>query len=417
MKYFSSRDPNYVVDAEQAIVGNLCPRGGLFMPQELPNLSFQGDSKRREIADFGFEIAKIFFGDSFGSDDLKAACERAFNFPAPIVSLSRELHVLELTHGPSLAFKDFGARFMAECLALVAKKRSQRFTVLTATSGDTGAAVAAALQGKEGVEVVILYPHGRISNFQESQMTKWRGNVKTVAVKGSFDDCQRLVKAAFSDSALARKAKLVSANSINISRLLAQTTYYLSALQHFAYSPETRFVVPSGNLGNLTAGIFAARMLQLPLEFVAGLNRNRTFAEYLSTGKYDGRPSVPTPSNAMDVGAPSNFERLELLFNQNVSEMRRQIQAEVVSDEETIEEIQSVYRRYSYVACPHTAVGLRAAERSQTHGLTIVLATAHPSKFSDVLDAAGVPVPDVSFERVPPTIAIEPHLEHLVPIF
>lgn len=389
MKFYSSRNRNYTVSADDAIVGNLCPDGGLFLPESIPVDDSLRNQPNLTLAEIGLKVAKTFLSESFSQQQLESICFSAFNFPVELIELDKSLCVLDLTKGPSLAFKDFGARFMAECLASIAAMRSQKYSVLTATSGDTGAAVAAALQGKSEISVTILYPKGRISPYQEGQMTKWGGNVKAIAVNGSFDDCQRLVKEAFADKELSQRLNLVSANSINISRLLAQMVYYLYAMRELEFRENLTFVVPSGNLGNITAGVFAARYCEYRCKFVAAHNRNVTFPEFLESGKFNPRDSLVSVSNAMDVGAPSNFERLKTFFNSDLGQMQAMIKGATVDDQETLEEMRRDWQEYSYLACPHTAVGLKAARAIE--GFKVVLVTAAPAKFSEVLVKAGVP--------------------------
>ena len=416
MKFYSSRDPQYFVSAEEAIVGNLCPKGGLYLPQTIPlNTIFKGGADFT-LSEIGFEISKTFLHESFSKGQLEIICSNAFNFPAPLIPLTKSLSILDLTKGPSLAFKDFGARFMAECLAQIAVKRSQHFSVLTATSGDTGAAVAAALQGKPGINVTILYPKGRISPFQEGQMTKWGGNIKAVAVNGSFDDCQRLVKEAFSNPEISKSKNLVSANSINISRLLAQMVYYIHAAKKLEFREDIVFVVPSGNLGNLTAGIFASKYTGLDCKFVAAHNSNRTFPDYIASGQFKARESLLSVSNAMDVGAPSNFERLQGFFNSNLEDMKSIISAVSVSDEDTLKEMKEAWNQYSYLACPHTAVGLKAAR--DVTGYKVVLATAAPKKFSEIVLKAELKLEDAApDEKVKaPSCIIDSKFEELLSI-
>lgn len=417
MRFYSTRNHANFVSAEQAIIANLCPKGGLYMPESIPeNLKLREEHQVFSLAEIGFEVAKSFLSDSFTSEELETAARNAFNFEAPLHVLTERLSVLELTHGPSLAFKDFGARFMAECLSLIAQRRDTQYHVLTATSGDTGAAVAAALCAKPGINVTILFPYNRISPFQAGQMTKWGGNIKTIAVNGTFDDCQRMVKQAFTNQDLSSKMNLVSANSINISRLLAQMVYYIKTIKDLNFRKDLTFVVPSGNLGNLTAGVFAAKYMNSDCSFIAAHNNNISFPEYLESGSYKARESLVSYSNAMDVGAPSNFERLETLFKSNPDEVQNKISAKVVSDQETLDQIKSTYKDFGYLICPHTAVGLRAATYSDAYN--IVLATAHPKKFSEVLIKANVPLLDIDSEEkvAPATVTIGANFAELLEV-
>jgi threonine synthase len=314
----------------------------------------------------------------------------ALDFPVPLVPLGDARFVLELFHGPTLAFKDVGARTMARWLAAIAPSGEARpLTVLVATSGDTGGAVAQAFHRVPGTRVVVLYPHGRVSRVQEVQFTTLGDNVSAVAVEGTFDDCQRLVKAAFADRALGDAHRLTSANSINIGRLLPQMAYYAWAvLQLPAGGPPPTVVVPSGNLGNLTAGVMAARR-GVPIgHFVSATTINDPFPRYLSTGTFTPQDAVPTLASAMDVGHPSNLERLTWLYGGDLTRMRHAITGVVVTDDEVRATIRLVHAEHGYVADPHTAVGWLGAERAgPAHGApTIVLGTAHPAKFPEVVE-------------------------------
>jgi threonine synthase len=312
------------------------------------------------------------------------------------------VHVLELFHGPSLAFKDVGARFMARAMATLSADETPR-TVLVATSGDTGGAVAAAFHGVEPFRVVALFPRGGISERQRRQMTTLGDNVVAVAVDGTFDDCQRLAKGAFADTELRARCGLTSANSINIGRLVPQAFYYLHAARLLGWKGDpATFVVPSGNLGNLCAGLLARQAGMPTRGFVAATNRNRVFPDYLASGTFTPAPSEPTVSNAMDVGDPSNLERIRWLFHDDVGALRRVVSGVWVSDADTRACIARVARRTGYVLDPHAAVGWRAMELSRdgTEGPFVVLATAHPCKFPEVVEqATGVPV------EIPPTLA------------
>jgi threonine synthase len=313
------------------------------------------------------------------------------------VEIEPGLHVLELFHGPTHAFKDVGARFMARLMAELDPGGGTR-TVLVATSGDTGSAVAHAFYGLDGYRVVVLFPKGGVSARQRRQMTTLGGNVRALAVRGTFDDCQRLAKEAFRSPALRGRHRLTSANSINIGRLLPQSFYYVHAATLLGWdSRPARFVVPSGNLGNLCAGLLAHRAGMPSRAFVAALNANRSFADFLETGRFHPRPSVPTHSSAMDVGDPSNLERIRWLYGDDLAALGRDVSAVTVSDDETKACIAETYRRTGYVLDPHSAVGVRAhfrAPAASSEERTVVLSTAHPAKFPDVVeDAIGRAVP------------------------
>ncbi len=326
----------------------------------------------------------------------------AINFPVKLVSLSPALHVLELFHGPTLAFKDFGARFMARLMGYFVRGETRPLTVLVATSGDTGSAVAHGFLGVSGIRVVILYPSKRISEAQEKQFTTLGENITALEVSGTFDDCQRLVKQAFSDAELNKRAFLTSANSINVGRLLPQMFYHVAAYRQLPVASIPLIVsVPSGNFGNLTAGIFAKRIGLPVARFVASTNANDVVPEYLRTGEFHPRPAKPTYSNAMDVGSPNNFPRLLDLCRNRLEYVQREIWGHGATDEETLSAMKSVHERFGYIADPHTAVGVlgweayRREHAEPAQGL--VLATAHPAKFADVVTRAigtAPPLPD-----------------------
>jgi threonine synthase len=328
-------------------------------------------------------------GDEFDRAALDALVRDAFDFPAPTVPLSRGISVLELFHGPTMAFKDFGARFLARAFGHLLAERGDYATILVATSGDTGSAVAQGFFGVRGVQVVVLYPAGKVSRFQEAQMATLGGNVRALRVPGTFDDCQRLVKRAFLDRELAA-LHLSSANSINIGRLLPQAVYYVASWLDAGGADvgEVVFVVPSGNLGNLTAGVIAQR-LGLPVgRFVAAANANDVLPRFLETGAYAAQAAVPTISNAMDVGDPSNFPRLTQLHAEALAALRANLAGISVSEAETRSTIRRVHREHAYLLDPHAAVGMAAALRTRDAGEQrpiITLATAHPSKFGEVI--------------------------------
>jgi threonine synthase len=323
--------------------------------------------------------------------------ERAINFPAPVVPVEDGVGSLELFHGPSLAFKDFGARFMAETMSYFNRNEDRELTILVATSGDTGGAVAAGFFKTPGIRVIILYPSGKVSPLQEKQLTTLGENVTALEIDGTFDDCQALVKKAFLDPQLSTHLRLSSANSINISRLIPQSFYYFEAYKQVAvHQQPVVFAVPSGNFGNLTAGLLAQRMGLPVAHFIAATNRNDVVPEYLHTGQYQPRPSVRTLSNAMDVGAPSNFARMLDLFGSTWNTMKTAIIGYAYNDEQTAEALKSVYQRTGYLFDPHGAVGylaLQEYQRSHPDTYGVVLETAHPAKFlEDVEQILGEPV-------------------------
>ena len=361
------------------------------MPESIPALSkeFLADLKNQTPFSIGYEVSKALLGDDIPHDVLKKICSEAFNFPVPVVSLNNNTYVAELFHGPTLAFKDFGARFMARVMAYLNRNNSTPLTILVATSGDTGGAVADGFYGVEGIEVYILYPSGGVSDLQEKQLTTYGKNIHAIEVKGTFDDCQRLVKTAFLDADLAKHYRLSSANSINIARLIPQTVYYFDAFRQVNSNEPVVFVVPSGNFGNLTAGLIARRM-GLPIHhFVAATNINDVVPEYLEKGDYFPRPSSATISNAMDVGNPSNFGRMMDLFSNSWADIKHSISGYGFTDEDTKEVMVDVYKKSSYILDPHGAVGIAGwRDYSSEHpGETgIILETAHPAKFLDVVE-------------------------------
>ncbi len=385
-----------------ALLRGLAPDGGLYLPVALPTLppgapaSWQG----LPVADIASRVLGHLVGDELHRDAFDALVRDAFDFPSPTVPLGDGLAVLELFHGPTLAFKDFGARFLARAFGHVLAARGERATILVATSGDTGSAVALGFHGVPRVRVVVLYPAGKVSRFQEAQMATLGGNVTAVRVPGAFDDCQRLVKRAFLDPSLA-DLKLSSANSINIGRLLPQAVYYFAGWLA-AGGPEAGevvFSVPSGNLGNLTAGVIAQR-IGLPVgRFVTACNVNDVLPEYLRTGAYRARPARPTLSNAMDVGDPSNFARLAALHGGTLDAMRANLWGVSVGEEETRQAIRKTYEAGGYVIDPHGAVALAGAQRFRRETgerrTIVALATAHPAKFGDVIREELGFVPDL----------------------
>jgi threonine synthase len=396
------------VDLRTAIRMGVAADGGLFLPSRIDPLSPEQLAALvgRSLPDIATLVAPALFGGEGIQDVVAGASRAALNFPAPLVRLSEHTLVLELFHGPTLAFKDVGARFLAQLLGAT-RTPGEHITVLTATSGDTGGAVANAFHGMRDTRVVILYPWGRVSELQERQFTTLGGNVEAGAVDGTFDDCQRLVKTAFADGELRSRHGLTSANSINPGRLLPQVFYYLYAWAQLPSGVGEMLVsVPSGNFGNLTAGLIA-RQLGLPVRhFVAATNVNDVVPEYLRTGRLRPRPSVQTVSSAMDVGDPSNLERMLALYGGSLDRLRRDVSTRAFTDDETIDCIASTERRYGYLLDPHSAVGMLGLEAERAAGSTgtgITLATAHPAKFPDVVERAigrSVPLPQQLAQRV-----------------
>jgi threonine synthase len=362
------------------------------MPETIPSLSkrFLENMQDQSFQDIAFGVVRCFFGDDVPDDDLRAIVYSTINFDAPLVPLSESIHVLELFHGPTLAFKDFGARFMAQLMSYFVRDSARELVILVATSGDTGSAVASGFLNVPHIQVVILYPSGKVSPLQEKQLTTMGGNIVALEVQGVFDDCQRLVKQAFVDPELAAHLQLTSANSINIARLIPQAMYYVYAVAQLKNRERPLAIsVPSGNFGNLTAGLMAKRM-GLPVQkFIAATNRNDVFGEYVRTGTFTPRPSTPTISNAMDVGNPSNFARMLELYDHNVEKMREDIFHASFSDDETRIAITEVFEKYHYILDPHGAVGylgLSAFLKDRPEYQGIFLETAHPAKFPEIVE-------------------------------
>ncbi len=392
MKYYSTNNPQLTVDLETAVRQGLPADKGLYMPQTIPRLpaGFFSRLPGMTLPQIGYAVLRPYMQAAVPDNDLRLICEEAFTFPAPLSKLARGLYSLELYHGPTLAFKDFGARFMARLLGYFNAHTQHQNTVLVATSGDTGSAVAHGFYAVENVNVVILYPQGKVSDLQERQMTTLGKNIHTLAVAGSFDDCQRLVKTAFVDEELATALGLTSANSINIARLLPQMLYYFYAYGQVEDKQKpVVFSVPSGNYGNLTAGVLARRMGLPAAHFIAAANANAIVPDYLATGEFKPRPSVETISNAMDVGNPSNFVRLQALFGHSVAEFRACVSGYSYSDDQTRETIAQAQQKYNYVLDPHGAIGYRAlqAYKQGTDVTGVFLETAHPVKFRQEVEA------------------------------
>lgn len=402
-RFYSTRSATEFVDVKEAVLRSLPADNGLYMPEHITPLpqSFWEGWRERSFIDNSVAVAQQVFGESVPAEVMADLVAEVVAFEAPVVTVREKEHVLELFHGPTLAFKDFGARFMARLMRYLTRDDEGLLTVLVATSGDTGGAVADAFHGVEGTQVIILYPKGKVSLLQEKQLTTLGGNVRALEVDGTFDDCQALVKGAFLDRELSKKLNLTSANSINISRLVPQAFYYFEAAKQLPEGIEPVFVVPSGNFGNLTAGLLA-RALGLPVKhFVAATNANDVVPSYLTSGRYEPRASVATISNAMDVGAPSNFQRMEELFGKQWERMKDDIEGYAFSDEETRATIKRIKAETGYTLEPHGAVGWLAAEKwraSHPEDETIVLETAHPAKFLDTMEEelgeGVVPIPE-----------------------
>jgi len=392
MKFYSTNHQVEPVSFEDAIFEGLPSDNGLFMPEKIPSLpaSFFESLSSLSLPEIGFEVLKHYVDGEIPNDDLKIIVADTLSFDIPLAKIKKGVYALELFHGPTLAFKDVGARFLARCLSYFTKQNNKEFTVLVATSGDTGSAVANGFFNVPGVEVVILYPKGKVSGFQEQQMTTLGGNITALEVDGTFDDCQDLVKQAFLDEELRRNLNLTSANSINIARLLPQSIYYFYGWSRLTKEEQKDviFSIPSGNYGNLSAGLIAQKMGLAVKQFLACSNVNDTVPMYLWNAKFEPKPSVATISNAMDVGNPSNFVRMLDLFDGSHLKMIQMITGYAYTDVSTRDTIQKTFGLNGYTLDPHGAVGylgLMDFYRSNS-GTGIVLETAHPIKFKNTVE-------------------------------
>ncbi|POY39139.1 threonine synthase [Solitalea longa] len=392
MNYFSLNHNAPKVKFSEAVVKGLAPDKGLYFPESIAPLSKEliDNIERYSKEEIAFQAIKQFVGDEINEVELKRIVAETVNFDFPLVEVEPNVYSLELFHGPTLAFKDVGARFMARCLGAFSKFDEKKVTVLVATSGDTGGAVADGFLGVDGVEVVILYPSGKVSDIQEKQLTTLGKNIKAVEVKGTFDDCQRMVKTAFLDEDLNNTLNLTSANSINVARWLPQMFYYFFAYQQLKDKTKNLIIsVPSGNFGNICAGMMAKR-LGLPIDlFVASTNANKVVTEYLNSGNYEPRPSVQTISNAMDVGEPSNFIRIEELHQKSFNTLKTALLSFSYSDEQTRMAMKDVKKHTGYILDPHGAVGylgLKDALKNVENAQGVFLETAHPCKFINVVE-------------------------------
>lgn len=387
MKYYSTNLNSEKVSFESALFKGLAPDGGLYMPEFIPKFGMDFFNSNWDYPQLATELIHPFVEGEIAHSSLEKICESAFNFPIPIVKINDQIQILELFHGPTFAFKDFAARFMARTMQYFMQNQNIEKTVLVATSGDTGSAVANGFYKVDGINVVILYPSERVSKIQEQQLTTLGENIKAIEVEGSFDDCQKMVKTAFSDNEIQDKKQLSSANSINISRLLPQSIYYTWAWICAGRPENLLFSVPSGNFGNITGGLIAKKM-GLPItKFIASVNANDVFPNYLKSGKYDPKPSLQTLSNAMDVGNPSNFARIHNLYDEDKNKIEEDILSLSVDNKSTVEEIISIKNNFNYLPDPHTAVGIHGLKQILQEDQTgIVLSTAHPGKFADIIE-------------------------------
>ncbi|HKZ37156.1 MAG TPA: threonine synthase [Chryseolinea sp.] len=393
MKFYSTNNVNHKVDLKQAVTKGLAPDNGLYMPEQIPVLSkeFFDSLEKKSFREIAFEVAYNLLGDDIPKDEIKRIIDHTIQFDAPVINIKENIFALELFHGPTLAFKDFGARFMSQLLGYFARQQQEEIIILVATSGDTGSAVANGFLGVPGTRVVVLYPSGKVSEIQEKQFTTLGQNVTALEVDGTFDDCQQLVKQAFLDSDLNQKYFLTSANSINIARLIPQSFYYFYAYAQLKHkNAPIIFSVPSGNFGNLTGGLLAKRM-GLPVhKFIASTNSNDVVPQYLISKSFIPRPSQQTISNAMDVGNPSNFARLLDLFDHDYDRLSKEIAGYAFSDYETRSAMIEVFAQDQYVMDPHGAIaylGLKKfLQENETNAIGVFAETAHPAKFKEVVE-------------------------------
>lgn len=393
MQYYSTNNKNNKVSFKNAILQGLAEDKGLFMPGRISKLpeTILNNLEKLTFQEIAFEVAKNFIEDEISVSDLITIIGNSISFKAPLIKLSEDLSILELYHGPTLAFKDFGARFMARTMEYFLKGMDKEITILVATSGDTGSAVANGFFNVEGINVLVLFPSGKISKIQEKQITTLGNNISAVEVYGNFDDCQRLVKTAFVDEDLKSKINLSSANSINVGRLIPQSFYYFESFKQIKNgNQKIIYSIPSGNLGNLTAGLFAKEM-GLPIKkFIAATNNNDVFTKYINSGNFNPRPSVITLSNAMDVGDPSNFARILDLYQKNHDIISSIIFSSSFSDKATLNKINDLYEEFNYIIDPHGAVGCLAFDQYKNEVddniFGVILETAHPAKFLNVFE-------------------------------
>ena len=395
MKYYSTNKQSQSVSLQEAVVKGLASDRGLFMPEAIKALpsSFYDHIEDLSFQEIAYRVADAFFGEDIPADTLKDIVYDTLNFDVPLVKVEENIYSLELFHGPTLAFKDVGGRFMARLLSYFIRKEGQKdVNVLVATSGDTGSAVANGFLGVEGIHVYVLYPKGKVSEIQEKQFTTLGQNITALEVDGTFDDCQALVKSAFMDKELNDHLLLTSANSINVARFLPQAFYYFYAyaqLKKMGQADNKKVVVcvPSGNFGNITAGLFGKQMGLPVSRFIAANNKNDIFYQYLQTGKYNPRPSVATIANAMDVGDPSNFARVLDLYQESHEAICRDISGTTYTDEQIRETVKTTYLQTGYLLDPHGACGFRALKEGLNEGETgIFLETAHPAKFLETVE-------------------------------
>lgn len=393
MRYFSTANSNNTASFKEAVLKGLASDKGLYFPERIPQLSVDFFEKidSFSLQEIALEVIKPFVEGEIPDYDLQKIVNETLSFNIPSVEVSPNLYALELFHGPTCAFKDVGARFMARCFQYFLEK-DEKQTILVATSGDTGSAVANGFLGIENIDVVVLYPKGKVSDIQECQFTTLGQNITALEIEGSFDDCQALVKEAFLDQEIQSVRKLSSANSINIARLLPQSFYYFYAYAQLKkHGKKLNICVPSGNFGNIT-GALLAKQMGLPIHnFIAALNSNRVFLDYIQTGEYHAKPSIQTIANAMDVGDPSNFVRVLELYGKSWEELKKEIQAASYSDAEINQAMASAYKETGYTLDPHGATGYLASQaylKEHPSELVVFAETAHPAKFKETVEKA-----------------------------
>ncbi|MFT3945507.1 MAG: threonine synthase [Agriterribacter sp.] len=410
MKYYSLNNQSPEVSFKEATIKGQAPDKGLYFPKSLPKLSksWTDGIDKKSNEEIAFDVIQPYAGEDIPEADLRRIVSETIDFSIPLVKVTEDIYSLELFHGPTLAFKDVGARFMSRCLGYFAKKESEKVTVLVATSGDTGGAVANGFYDVDGVDVVILYPSGKVSSVQEKQLTTLGKNISAIEVKGTFDDCQQMVKQAFADATLTDQKFLTSANSINVARWLPQQFYYFFAYKQWRQKDAPPVIcVPSGNFGNICAGMLAY-ISGLPVQhFIAACNANNVVPRFLDNGNYEIRPAVATLSNAMDVGNPSNFVRVLELFHNNFIDLKKILSGYTITDEETKTTLKLVKEEAGYLLDPHGAVGYLALQRylnEHAGEKGIFLETAHPVKFYDVVEPVineAVPIPEAIQQILP----------------
>jgi threonine synthase len=425
MKFFSLNKTAPIASFKEATIKGLAPDKGLYFPGIIPkhNAGFYADIENYSNEEIAFKIIEPYVADEIPEEELRRIVAETINFKIPLKKITGSISSLELYHGPTLAFKDVGARFMSRCLGYFVKNNDKKVTVLVATSGDTGGAVANGFYNVDGVEVVILYPSGKVSSVQEKQLVTLGNNIHAIEINGNFDDCQQIVKQAFSDEELNQKLFLTSANSINVARWLPQQFYYLFGWKQWKEKENPPVIsVPSGNFGNICAGILA-HVSGMPVKhFIAACNANKVVPEFLATEKYEPKKAVATISNAMDVGDPSNFVRILELFHHRFKDLKNTLSSVSISDEETRQTIKEVYKKEKYLLDPHGAVAYRALQnylKQNSSQKGYILETAHPVKFYDVVEPVineKIPIPESVVEvlsKEKQSTFMEPDFENL----